>query len=72
MKTCPVCQKFVTDQAKFCYYCGASLLNVAPDAPAPANADPDRIKQVFVNLLDNAIKYSPDYGTVEAQIKNST
>ena len=35
MKTCPVCQKFVTDQAKFCYYCGASLLNVAPDVPAP-------------------------------------
>jgi len=35
MKTCPVCQKFVTDQAKFCYYCGASLLNVTPDAPAP-------------------------------------
>ena len=28
MKTCPVCQKGLTDQAKFCYYCGASLLDV--------------------------------------------
>lgn len=34
MKTCPVCQKLVNDEAKFCYYCGASLLNVAQDAPA--------------------------------------
>lgn len=34
MKTCPVCQKALTDQAKFCYYCGASLLNAEP-APAP-------------------------------------
>ena len=40
MKTCPVCQKIVTDQAKFCYYCGASLLNVAPDAPAPEVEQP--------------------------------
>ena len=27
MKTCPVCKKVLTDQAKFCFFCGASLLN---------------------------------------------
>jgi len=44
MKTCPVCQKMLTDQAKFCYYCGASLLNAdpieAPVAEPAADAEP--------------------------------
>ena len=32
MKNCPVCQKVLSDQAKFCYFCGASLLEPA-EAP---------------------------------------
>ena len=40
MKTCPVCQKVLTDQAKFCFFCGASLLNVDAEPAAPA-ADPE-------------------------------
>jgi signal transduction histidine kinase len=42
-------------------------LDVAPDLPL-AHADPFRVEQVLANLLDNAVKYSPDGGSVEIAI----
>ena len=36
--------------------------------PAVALADEDKLRQVLVNLLDNAIKYSPDGGEVEVEL----
>ena len=35
-----------------------------PDEPLAAHADPDKLRQVFSILVDNALKYSPDGGTV--------
>jgi signal transduction histidine kinase len=35
-----------------------------PSEPLAAHADPDKLRQVFSILLDNAIKYSPVGGTV--------
>lgn len=37
--------------------------------PLPAWIDPDRIGQVLVNLLDNAIKYSPPGGAVTVRVE---
>lgn len=43
---------------------GIELSYSVPDIPAPMTADPNRIKQVFVNILDNAFKYTERGGRV--------
>jgi signal transduction histidine kinase/putative methionine-R-sulfoxide reductase with GAF domain len=40
----------------------------APQDAATVAADPDKVRQVLVNLLDNAVKYSPDGGEVRLSI----
>ncbi len=37
--------------------------------PCAAFADPNRMRQVFANLLDNAIKYTPPGGRVAIQVR---
>jgi PAS domain S-box-containing protein len=39
-----------------------------PLEPAVANCDSDKLRQVLTNLVDNAIKYSPDGGRVEVSV----
>ena len=43
-------------------------LETRAGTPAVA-ADPDKVRQVLVNLVDNAIKYSPDGGLVEVRVE---
>lgn len=67
-----ICQDVILQfQDKF----QAKSLNLETDIPADlplVYADPDRIKQVIVNLLDNASKYTPDQGTVNLSILHRT
>ena len=43
---------------------GLELVYEEPPDPFPVWADPARLRQVFVNVLDNAIKYSPPGGAI--------
>jgi signal transduction histidine kinase len=39
-----------------------------PEAPAPVAADPDKLRQVLVNLIENAVKYS-DEGLIRVRLE---
>ncbi len=43
---------------------GHRLVVDLPDEPLPAKADPEKLRQVCAILVDNALRYSPDGGTV--------
>jgi signal transduction histidine kinase len=45
------------------------VISTPPDVPRVA-ADPDKLRQVLVNLTENAIKYSPDGGTIEMRVES--
>jgi signal transduction histidine kinase len=46
------------------------LATFVPDNVSTVYGDPDRLKQVLFNLIDNAIKYSNDGGTIEISVKS--
>jgi PAS domain S-box-containing protein len=42
---------------------------VSPESIGPVRADPDKIEQVFVNLVENAVKYSPSGGDITVALE---
>lgn len=47
---------------------GIAMLYSVPETPVPVMADKNRIRQVMVNVLDNAIKYSHPGGEMTIEI----
>jgi signal transduction histidine kinase len=47
---------------------GCLLELTAPPALPPVAADPEKLRRVLVNLVDNAVKYSPDGGRIDVEL----
>ena len=47
---------------------GLELSYAEPEEMIPVYADPDRLRQVFINVLDNAIKYSAPGGRITVKL----
>jgi PAS domain S-box-containing protein len=47
-----------------------SVVLESPEGLPPVAADPDKLRQVLTNLVDNAVKYSPDGGRVRVALSH--
>ncbi|MFN2271574.1 MAG: ATP-binding protein [Anaerolineae bacterium] len=50
----------------------SAIVTDLPDDPVSVQADADRVHQVLVNLLDNAIKFTPPGGRVTVSVSEHT
>ena len=59
----------VVDTAQSASANGHRFVVDLPDEPLAATADRDKLRQVFSILLDNALRYSPEGGTVTVGVE---
>lgn len=48
---------------------GGLQLQLGPLAPLQAQADPDRLAQILINLIGNALRYTPEGGRIMVQLR---
>ncbi len=44
------------------------LVGACPDAPLQARVDPERLQQILDNLMQNAVRHTPEHGQIELQL----
>ncbi|MFN7931309.1 MAG: heavy metal sensor histidine kinase [Blastocatellia bacterium] len=50
---------------------GQQLIYIPPTTtPLQVNGDAQRLKQLLLNLLDNAVKYTPEHGTIRLRLSH--
>ena len=59
----------VADETRFDLPESHQLKVEVPEAPVPVYVDPRRVATIVRNLLDNAIKYSPEGGAIECRVE---
>ncbi|MDP8910905.1 MAG: ATP-binding protein, partial [Actinomycetota bacterium] len=59
----------VIDAARAHVKAPVEIALATPEETPPAAGDPDKVKHVLVNLVENAVKYSPDGGRVEVRLE---
>lgn len=50
---------------------GIQVVSHGPIGPVRVLADPDMLESVLVNLLDNAIKFSPERGSIQVRVEEA-
>jgi histidine kinase len=68
---CALAQRIVTQLQPQAMGQGLSISAEAPPTPIEAFADPDRAAQILINLVGNAIRYTPEPGSIRVTVERT-
>jgi signal transduction histidine kinase/CHASE2 domain-containing sensor protein len=68
----PLCERLIEEQKP--YLNPTPVINLVfdcPQRPVEIRVDAERVEQILINLLTNAVKYSPEGGTITLSLRQS-